>query len=171
MVGALVERARGGDADAFDELARQRIDSVYGTALGILGNPADARDATQEALISAWRSLRSLRDVDRFDAWLHRITVNAVKMVARKRRVREIQISPDFQVSDSDSPSAISAADFDRAFERLSIDQRALLLEHHLDGCSVAELADRLGIPEGTVKSRLHSARQALELALAQVDR
>jgi RNA polymerase sigma-70 factor (ECF subfamily) len=167
MVGALIERARAGDADAFDELARQRIDSVYATALGILGNPADARDATQEALISAWRSLRSLRDPERFDPWLHRITVNAAKMVARKRRVREIQITTDPEQPIGDEGS-ITAADFDRAFDRLPVDQRALLLEHHLDGRSISELANRFGVPEGTVKSRLHTARQALDRALGE---
>ena len=164
MSGALIERARAGDADAFDELARQRIDGVYRTALGILGNPADARDATQDALVSAWRSLRSIQDPERFDAWLHRVTVNAARMVARKRRgIREIQLPPD---ADSPSPPAAStviSTDFDRSFDRLSVEQRDLLLEHHLDGKSIGEIARDLGIPEGTVKSRLHTARQALE--------
>jgi RNA polymerase sigma-70 factor, ECF subfamily len=167
MDGALIERARSGDADAFDEIARQRIDWVYRTALGILGNSADARDATQETLVSAWRSLRTLRDPDRFDAWLQRITVNAARMVARKRRgLREIQLTVD---SDDRSPASsihIGATDFDRAFERLSVDQRALLLSHHLDGRSISEIALNLGIPEGTVKSRLHAARRSLERLL-----
>jgi RNA polymerase sigma-70 factor, ECF subfamily len=167
MDGELVERARAGDADAFDQLARARIDAVYRTAIGILGNSADARDATQEALVSAWRSLRSLRDADHFDAWLRAITVNAARMVARRRRVREIPMTADLEQADLD-PGAVGAADFDAAFDRLPVDQRALLLAHHLDGESVADLAVRLGIPEGTVKSRLHSARQALDRLLAE---
>ena len=170
MDGALVERARAGDADAFDELARGSVDWVYRTAIGILGNSADARDATQDALISAWRSLRSLRDVTRFDPWLQRITINAARMVARKRHVREIPITADFEPA-ADSTNEVAATDFDRAFHRLPVDQRALLLEHHLDGRSVAQLADRLGIPEGTVKSRLHAARLALDRALHELDR
>ena len=93
MDGALIERARAGDADAFDELARRRIDSVYRTALGILGSPADARDATQEALVSVWRSLPALRDVDRFDVCLYRITVNAAKIARKRRSIREIRLS------------------------------------------------------------------------------
>ena len=166
MDGALIERARKGDADAFDELARQRIDSVYRTALGILGNPADARDATQEALISAWRSLGSLREVERFDAWLYRITLNAARMVARKRRgVRELRLTGDFDASGG-TLAGVGAADFDRAFETLTVDQRALLLDHHLDALPIARLAERLGIAEGTVKSRLFAARQALDRAL-----
>lgn len=64
-----------------------------------------------------------------------------------------------------------SAAAFDDAFSHLTVDQRALLLEHHLDGHSVAEIAERLGIPAGTVKSRLFTARRALERALAALDR
>lgn len=170
MDRALVERARAGDGNAFDELASARIDAVYRTAAGILGNSADAHDATQEALVSAWRSLRSLRDADRFDPWLRRITINAARMVARRRRVREIQITPDLEPT-ADSTDSITATDFDRAFEDLPVDQRALLLQHHLEGRSVADLAEELGIPQGTVKSRLHAARQALDRALHGLDR
>jgi RNA polymerase sigma-70 factor (ECF subfamily) len=171
MDGALIERARKGDADAFDLLARQRIDSVYRTALGILGNPADARDATQEALISAWKSVGSLRNVERFDAWLYRITLMAARMVARKRRgVRELRLTEDAETGAGSAPT-VGSADFDRAFEKLKVDQRALLLDHHLDGLSVASMAQRLGIAEGTVKSRLYAARQALDRALGEGNR
>lgn len=167
MDGALIERARKGDADAFDELARGRIESVYRTALGILDNPADARDATQEALISAWRSLGSLREVDRFDAWLYRITANAARMVSRRRRaLREIQ----FTQPASFRAGELSASAFDRAFERLTVEQRAVLLDHHLDGRPLREMAERMAIPEGTVKSRLYAARQALDRALREAD-
>ena len=172
MDGALVERARKGDADAFDELARQRIDSVYRTALGILGSPADARDATQEALISAWKSIESLRDVERFNAWLYRITLNSARMVARKRRgIREIQLTTDDPSASRVDAVAVGQPDFDRAFEKLTVDQRAILLDHHLDGLSVAQVAQRLRIAEGTVKSRLYAARQALDRALRELDR
>lgn len=168
MDGALIERARAGDADAFDELARRRIDSVYRTALGILGGPADARDATQDALVAAWRGLPSLRDPEHFDAWLYRITVNAAKMVIRRRRgVRELQLTIDLPAGDG----SIAASAFGHAFDRLSVDQRALLVQHHLDGRSIADLARLLAIPEGTVKSRLHTARHSLERALAEEDR
>lgn len=163
MEGSLVERARAGDADAFDELARTRIDALYRMALGILGEPADACDAAQEALVAAWRQLPSLRDPDRFDAWLNRITINSCRMLARRRRsVREIRLTTDVQAADTADDA------FDRAFGRLAVDQRAILLEHHLDGRSVADIAERLGIPAGTAKSRLHTARRALERALAE---
>jgi len=160
---SVIERARAGDGDAFDELARSRIDQVYRTALAILGSPADARDATQEALVAMWRGLPSLRSADSFDGWLYRITVNASRMALRRRRgVREVELVAEPPI-DSHAPSDSA---FNHAFDRLNVDQRALLVAHHLDGFSVADLAVRLGIPEGTVKSRLHTARGALEKAL-----
>jgi RNA polymerase sigma-70 factor (ECF subfamily) len=164
MDGGLVERARAGDADAFDELARSRIDAVYRTALAILGSPADARDATQEALVSMWRGLPSLKSVDAFDGWLHRITVNACHMSVRRRRgVREVSL----ESTDSElTAEATDGADFNRAFDRLDVHQRALLVAHHLDGLSVTEIAVRLRVPQGTVKSRLFNARSALDKAL-----
>jgi RNA polymerase sigma-70 factor (ECF subfamily) len=162
MNGGLVERARAGDADAFDELARSRIDQVYRTALAILGSPADARDATQETLVSMWRGLPSLRSADAFDGWLHRITINACKMSLRRRRgVREVELTE--LPTDSYLPSN---SNFGDAFDRLNVDQRAILVSHHLDGMSVAELAFQLSVPEGTVKSRLFNARAALDKAL-----
>ncbi len=170
MDGELVERARAGDADAFDQLVRGRIDTVYQLALGILGQPADARDATQEAFVSAWRKLPGLRDIERFDAWLDRITVNACRMALRKKRgVREIQLLPDTDygaATRSTTETDMTAAAFDNAFDELTVDQRALLFEHHLDGRGVVEIAERLGVPAGTVKSRLFTARHALEKAL-----
>lgn len=81
----LVEQARRGDRAAYEAIVRREVETVYRTARAILGNDADAADATQEALIGAWRRLSSLRDPDRFDAWLGRITVNACRMALRRR--------------------------------------------------------------------------------------
>ncbi len=157
MDGALIERARAGDAAALDQIAREAIDSVYRTAVGILGSPAEARDATHDALISARRSLRSLGEVGRFDTWLQRITVYAAKSVARNRRgVREIAVAPAEQSAGSGPPNAISATDFDRAFEQLTIDQRAQLLDYDLGGGSAAE-------------SGPQSARRAFDQRLRQL--
>jgi RNA polymerase sigma-70 factor (ECF subfamily) len=173
--GQLVERARAGDADAFDQLVRERLDPVYRLALGILGEAADARDATQDAFVAAWRKLPSLREPAKFDAWLDQITVNACRMALRKRKgVRELRLMPEADLPAADRSAAqanATAIAFDVAFERLSVDQRALLLEHHLDGLGVDELGKRLGIPAGTVKSRLFAARRALEAALKDVER
>jgi RNA polymerase sigma-70 factor (ECF subfamily) len=171
MERSLVERARAGDRDAFETLVRSRIDAVYRTAYTVLGNAADAQDATQEAFISAWRGLRGLRDADRFDAWFGRIVTNACRQSIRRRsRVREISMDPGLRETtatvDALDQTAVDADAFDRAFERLPVDQRALLVAHHLDGKPVAEIAAELDIPTGTAKSRLHTARNALQRAL-----
>jgi RNA polymerase sigma-70 factor, ECF subfamily len=170
----LVEGARDGDRVAFDALVRRKVDVVYRTSLAILGREADADDATQETFLAAWRKLPSLRDPERFDAWLGRITVNACRLTLRRRRgVREISSDEmeggEARVHGAGPELAESTADldaFDRAFERLAVDDRALLLFHHRDELALGEIAARLGIPVGTVKSRLHRARQALERAL-----
>ena len=175
MERELIERARRGDRAAYESIVRRKVETVYRTARAILGNDADADDATQEALIGAWRRIGSLRDPDRFDAWLGRITVNACRMTLRRRRGGALVALPaagadtteDTRTSGFEARTVSSDA-FDRAFDRLSADQRAILVLHHRDELAVADVATRLGIPEGTVKSRLHAARAALERSLAR---
>jgi RNA polymerase sigma-70 factor (ECF subfamily) len=165
----LLLRARAGEREAFELIVVARAEPFLRTAMAILGNEADARDATQETFIHAWRGFGGLRDLDRFDAWLGRILINQCRMALRHRgRVREIQITdstgmaPDsLRASDSTTSS-----DFDAAFGRLSVDQRALLVLHHLHGYDVREIAAWLGIPSGTVKWRLSRARHALAAEL-----
>ena len=176
----LVERARSGDRSAFDSLVRNRVDAVYRTSLAILGDDADAADAVQETFVSAWCHRDALRDPDLFDAWLGRINLNACRGQLRRRgrtKVREIRL-PDPE--EGREPAATGrafddrAADadvFDRAFARLSFDDRAILVMHHLHERPVAEIAAALGAPAGTIKSRLHRARAALESALAKESR
>ena len=181
MERSLVEKTRTGDRAAFDDLVRNRIDSVYRTSLAILGDTADAADATQETFVSAWRNRGSLRDADRFDAWLGRINVNACRAQLRRRgrtKVREVRLADGdgdrFDVVAGDRPLDDRMADadvFDRAFARLSIDDRAILVLHHLRERPVAEMAAALDVPVGTVKARLHRARAALESALAKESR
>ena len=171
----LIEQARRGDRTAYEAIVRRKVETVYRTARAILGNDADADDATQEALFGAWRKLPSLRDVDRFDAWLGRITVNACRMALRRRRgVALIALPTDGPAEPTDERTsgfegrAVGADAFDRAFDRLPIEQRAILVLHHRDELSIVEIAARLGIPEGTVKSRLHAARTALDRSLSR---
>ncbi|MFL5726151.1 MAG: RNA polymerase sigma factor [Chloroflexota bacterium] len=166
----LIERARAGDHDAFEALIAPRIDTLFRTARAIVGNEADARDATQDACVSAWKHLPRLRDLDKFDAWLGRVLVNSCRMqLRRQRRVREIAIPADF---DSAGPRETGPESVDgidavvRAFDRLDADARALLVLHHLRHEPLAGIASNLGIPVGTVKWRLHAARRALERAL-----
>ena len=172
MERELVERARRGDQDAYDALVRGKVESVHRLALAILGREADAQDAAQEAFVLAWRKLPGLRDPARFDAWLDQIVRNACRMSLRQQRgVREISVDSmvGYEPSGStpDRSAAVAAADaFDRAFARLSVDQRAILVEHHLQAMSVVQIAERLGIPVGTAKSRLNHARTLLARAL-----
>ncbi|CAN5584275.1 sigma-70 family RNA polymerase sigma factor [soil metagenome] len=173
MERSLVERAQAGDRDAFEVLVRNKVDAVYRTAYVILGNTSDAQDATQEAFIAAWRGLPLLREPDKFAAWLGRITTNACRMSLRLRRsVREVPMDADDRTAiASYEPPDRSIADaqaFDRAFERLALEQRALLVAHHLDGRALADIALELAVPVGTVKSRLHTARAALERSLEE---
>lgn len=162
----LLVRARAGDREAFEQIVLTQGEPLFRTAMAILGNEADARDATQEAFVSAWRALAFLKDFDRFDAWLGRILINACRMSLRsRRRVREIDLAdlpetPDSRASTSDT------TDFDAAFNRLSVDQRSMLVLHHLHGYGVDEMAEWLGIPSGTVKWRLSRARRALAAQL-----
>jgi RNA polymerase sigma-70 factor (ECF subfamily) len=175
-----VERAGSGDRAAFDTLVRSRIDAVYRTSLAILGSEADAADATQETFVSAWRHRDALRDPDRFDAWLGRINLNACRAQLRRRsrtKVREIRLlDPDEAREPASLERALAdrtadAEAFDRAFARLSVDDRTILVLHHLQERPVAEIAAVLGAPAGTIKSRLHRARAALESALAKESR
>jgi len=173
----LVEQARAGDRVAFERLVEPWIEPAFRIALAILGREADARDATQDALLDAWRNIRSLRDPDRFDAWLGRIHVNACRGIGRRRgrsAVREISLSmlpdPDEPASrgrDLEEESA-SADELEHAFDRLSVEQRTILVLHHLERQPVTRIAAVLGIPEGTAKWRLHAARAALERALEE---
>lgn len=161
----LVERARLRDEDAFADLVRPRFEPLLRLASAITGDEIDARDALQETLASAWGQLPSLRDTERFDAWLTRILVNACRLVLRRRRrrVREIRLEPS--IADRPTETMASVLDrlaLDRAFERIGTDERAILALHHLEERSVAEIAGLLGIPIGTVKSRLFAARAAL---------
>jgi RNA polymerase sigma-70 factor (ECF subfamily) len=168
---SLIDRARNGDLDAFESIVRARMDAVYRLTTAILGDEADARDATQETFVAAWRQLRSLRDPERLDAWLQRIAINAARMSIRsrsRRRVREIPASSVTSLAARrGSTGPDDAVLLDDALATLAVDQRAILVLHHLDGRTVAEVAAILGIPEGTAKSRLFHARRALAAALA----
>lgn len=173
---ALVERARRGDHDAFAVLVDARLTPTFRTALAILGNEADARDATQEIFLRAWRNLPELRDPDRFGAWFGRIVVNTCRTAIRGRRrriVREISVEalPEQggQVASPLDRHADRFAEADvlgRALDCLSVADRTLLALHHFEHLSLEEIGARLGLPAKTVKSRLFSARRSLERAL-----
>ncbi len=168
----MIDRARNGDLDAFETIVRARMDAVYRLTSAILGNEADARDAAQETFVAAWRQLPGLREAEKLDAWLQRIAVNASRMTLRargRRRVREIPSSEMVALAPHAEPGRDTHADaarLDTAMQRLTVDQRAILVFHHLEGWPLAEIAEILEIPVGTAKSRLFHARRALEVAL-----
>jgi RNA polymerase sigma-70 factor (ECF subfamily) len=164
---ALVARARRGEHDAFARLIEPRAGRMLRTARAILGNETDAYEAAQEALIAAWVQLPGLHDADRFDAWLNRTLVNKCRDALRKRRrVREIDLGDaDFGIPDTTEARVAEAAVI-AAFDRLSIEERHMLVLHHLDDLPLAQMACQLGIPIGTAKSRLWTARRHLEQAL-----
>lgn len=176
----LLRRARAGDAAAFDELVIERIDRCYRLAWSILSNDADAADATQEALLNAWRQLPRLRDLAAFDGWLNRIVANQALMARRHRvRLREVAVEPVDARDERGSSQPLheptgrteqdQVVDNDaitRAFERLRPQERLILVLHHVEERPVAEIARSLGIPVGTAKWRLHAARGALERAM-----
>jgi RNA polymerase sigma-70 factor (ECF subfamily) len=178
---AAIERASRGDADAFDALVSDRIEGVYRLAWSILRSEADATDAVQQAFVTAWRELPRLRDLDRFDAWLGRIVVNVCRDELRRRNRRRVREVPadggegQREVADpraSDFETHVGRSDeIRRAFASLSVQQRSILVLHHVEGRSIQEIATVLAIPSGTAKWRLFSARQALERALAEAER
>jgi RNA polymerase sigma factor (sigma-70 family) len=156
---ALVERAGHGDHDAFAELARGAVTRLDQAARLVLRDPELARDAVQEALIRAWRDLPKLRDPDRFDAWLYRLTINACLDLARRRRRRPIEV----ELSPIESPAAIDIASafadrelVDIAMRHLDEPCRAVVVMHYFLGMPLSDVATSLHVPIGTVKSRLH---------------
>jgi RNA polymerase sigma factor (sigma-70 family) len=165
----LVERARGGDHDAFAQLARAAVVRLDKAARLILRDPELARDAVQEALIRAWRDLPKLREPDRFDAWLHRLTVNACFDQARKRRRRviEVELTPIVDLPISDESAAHADRELvDQVLRRLDDHGRAIVVLHYYLGMPLSDVAATLGVPIGTVKSRLHRALGEMRLAI-----
>jgi RNA polymerase sigma-70 factor (ECF subfamily) len=158
-----------GDHDAFSELARASIGRLYATARLILRDDGRAEDATQEALVAAWRDLSALRDPDRFDAWLRRLLIRACYREIRRGRNRwTIEVDVEgHETADADATLDIADRDqLERGFRRLDADQRMVLVMHYYLGLSLDEAAAALGIPPGTVRSRLSRATRAMRAAL-----
>jgi len=166
---ALVERARSGDEEAFASLARAAGDRLLAIAYRILRDLGLAEDAVQQTLVLAWRDLPSLRDVERFDAWLRQLLVHACYREARRRRpwATNVRVLPLDQPERADDAAAIVDRDqLERGFRRLPPEQRAVFVFHHYLGLTLPEVAAELGVPLGTVKSRLHYATNSLRAAL-----
>ena len=165
----LVERARKGDHDAFAELAGAAISRLDATAWLMLRDQERAMDAVQNTLMRAWRDLPTLRDPDRFDAWLHRLLVNSCLNEARRlRRHRlEVELDPLHEPHIADGATIVADRDeLDRGFRRLAPEARAIVVLHHYLDVSLPDIALILGIPVGTAKSRLHRALQDMRASL-----
>ena len=169
MLRTIVDRARRGDEEAFAALVREVGDRCIFIAHRILRDADLAQDAVQVALVQVWRELPALRYIDRFDAWLHRILVRACYAEARRGR----RFATDVVLLETDAPTAgdeyLSVHDrdqLDRGFRRLPPDQRAVLVFHYALGLTVREVAEHLGIPLGTAKSRLSYATGAIRAAI-----
>ena len=164
----LVERASRGDRDAFAALAATSVDRLFAIARRILQDHDRAQDAVQSALLGAWRDLPSLRDPARFQQWLRRLLVRACYEEATKQRafrmnVRVVSIEP----SVADSSGALADRDqLERAFRRLTVEQRSVIVLHLYLGLAMTEVSQTLAIPEGTARSRLHYALRILRGSL-----
>jgi RNA polymerase sigma-70 factor (ECF subfamily) len=165
----LVEAAQRGDQAAFVDLMRARIDRLFALAHRILRDVDRAEDALQDALVIAWRDLRGLRDPDRFDAWLHRVVVReCIDQASReRRRVANLRVLPvDGPAAPDDLLTLADRDQLERGFRRLPPEHRAILVLHHYEGYAPSEIAEVLGIPAGTARSRLHHAHRAMRAAL-----
>jgi RNA polymerase sigma-70 factor (ECF subfamily) len=170
----LVELAKRGDRDAFGILAKAHADRLFAVANRILRDFDRAEDAVQQTLVIAWRELPTLRDPDRFEPWSWRLLVRVCYLESRRARSWEKQIRalPVDGPGDADHTASVAQRDqLERGFRRLTPEQRALLVLHHYLGLAPTELAQSLGIPPGTVRSRLHYAHRAMRAALEADER
>jgi RNA polymerase sigma-70 factor (ECF subfamily) len=165
----LVTRAQRGDGEAFASLAVACGDRLHAVAHRILRDVDLAEDATQRALLAIWQNLPMLRDPSRFEAWSYRLLVHACYDEGRRQRVW----NPNLRVlydADAGAPDAIDQVhdrdQLERGFRRLSIDHRAVVVLHTYLGLSLDEVAEALGVPPGTIRSRLHYAVRAMRAAL-----
>jgi len=165
----LVTRAQHGDEGAFASLAVGAGNRLHAVAFRILRDTDLAEDATQQALLTVWRDLPQLRDPARFDAWSYRLLVRACYAEARRSR----RSAPNLHLLPADEPMAVDGLDLvvdrdqlERGFRRLSIDHRAVVVLHHYLDMPLDQVAETLGVPAGTVRSRLHHAMRGLRAAL-----
>lgn len=165
----LIGRAKRGDKEAFTRLVLEHGDRLYSVAYRILRDAVRAEDAVQQTFLVAWRELPSLRDDGRLEAWLYRLLVNACYVEIRHTRRWQPGlrlVSVEDPAEDDAQVSVAHRDELERAFRRLSTEHRAVLVLHHYLGLSGAEVGEALGLSAGTVRSRLHYARQAVRAAI-----
>jgi RNA polymerase sigma-70 factor (ECF subfamily) len=170
----LIVRARSGDHAAFTLIAATVARRFHGVAYAILRDRTLAEDAAQAAMVAVWRDLPRLRDPRRFDAWAYRILVNACYREGRRARWRGVEVTiapPPGTTAPDELHTVIDRDQIQRGFERLTLDQRAVLVTHYFMDLPSDQAADIIGIPVGTYKSRLHRATEAMRALLQADDR
>ncbi|HEU0237325.1 MAG TPA: RNA polymerase sigma factor [Candidatus Limnocylindrales bacterium] len=165
----LVVAAQHGDQAAFVDLVRLRGDRLFAVAYRILRDVDRAEDALQDALVIAWRDLPSLRDPDRFDAWVHRLLAHVCIADAgrERRRIANLRVLPPDDLAAPDELLSVAERDrLDRGFRRLTPEERTILVLRYYLGYEPTEIAEALGVSAGTIRSRLHHAHRAMRAAL-----
>ncbi len=172
----LVARYKNGESRAFDQIVDRYERRVYAIALRMSGSPHDANDITQEVFISSLRALRRFRGDAKLSTWLHRVAVNAALDHGRRKKRRPVQTFDELPERPSGDPGpeeeaeqAARAAEVHRALSDISDDHRAVIVLHDLQGLDYAGVAEALGVPVGTIKSRIHRARVELARRLGHL--
>lgn len=175
MDESAVARAQRGDLEAFSRLTAARTGPLLSAARLILRDEEAAADAVQDTLVQAWVDIKGLRDPARFDAWLHRMLVRLCLRAASRRRtghVREIQAVIQMPTQTPDAQRDLAARDeLERGLRRLPADQRAVLVVRYYLDLPLAECAEVLGVPIGTVQSRVNRALQAMRAGIEAEER
>ncbi|PWT94139.1 MAG: hypothetical protein C5B55_03180 [Blastocatellia bacterium] len=179
----IVERALTGDADAFGEIVRRWERRIFALTYGMLGREEDARDATQETFLAAFRSLRGFRGEAKVSSWLHRIAVNQCITRQRRAKVRNESALEDEQEKNaqrfasphSRSPLRLVEVSQEtqavrRAVNSLPLDLRQVIVMKEFEELTFREIADALELPLSTVKSRLYTAMKQLQMRLHKFD-
>lgn len=170
--GELVARAREGEEVAFGALVERYMRSAYVVALSVTGRHEDAQDAAQESLLVALERLDECRSPEKFAGWLMTIVRNRARNLVRREVLRDTDPVPDSARSSGPTPEReLETLELRReltdALDDLPEVQRQVVLLHDMEGWKHREIAERLDLPSGTVRSHLHFARKALRRALA----
>lgn len=169
----LVERVQAGDHGAFEALAEAAATRLDTAARLILRDADRAKDAVQDTLVQAWRDAPRLRDPDRWDAWVHRILVNSCIAELRRSRRRPMQVelgSIDLPAARDQVTEVMARDEIERGFRRLPDELRVVVVLHYYLDLPLSEVAERLGVPEGTAKSRLNRALSSMRRFLGAFD-
>ena len=167
----LVLRARGGDAEAFDQLARAAFPRLKGVAYLVLRDADRAEDAFQDALLAAWKGLRALREPDAWDSWLRRLVIRHCYRLAKKERRRtevELESTPSLPRTTNDSADVADREWVLDELARIDVETRVVIVLHYYLDLPLREVAEILDIPYGTAASRLH---RGLELMRGSMHR